>query len=380
MENHGDRGNMRIGIDASTIGTQGGPRTYVLNLIDCLLRIDRENEYVIFYNSKEHLGRFPQAREVVVPFSNPATRLFREHLLMAYHYKKERLDIIHNPKSAISRLKPCRTVATIFDLIPVTNPETEKWMARVYWKLQIPIAARYADFVITSSEFAKKEIIGRYGTPGDRIKVIPISYNSHCRPIVSGPEAEAVRKKYFIPDKYLLYVGTIQPRKNIGTLIKAYSSLAKAGKIMHKLVITGRKGWLYGPLFELIKNEGMEEKIVFTGFVPDEELPYIYNGADLFVYLSLFEGFGIPPLEAMACGVPVICSNTTSLPEVVGDAGILVAPADQKAVEEAILRIIGNPSLRKEMREKGLVQASRFSWERTARETLEVYREVVQGG
>lgn len=371
---------MRIGIDASTIGTQGGPRTYVLNLIDCLLMIDRENEYVIFYNSKEHLGRFPQAREVVVPFSNPAIRLFREHLLMAYHYKKERLDIIHNPKSAISRLKPCKTVTTIFDLIPVTNPETEKWMARIYWKLQIPIAARYADFVITSSEFAKKEIIGRYGTPGDRIKVIPISYNSHCRPIASGPEAETVRKKYFIPDKYLLYVGTIQPRKNIATLIKAYSSLAKTGKIKHKLVITGRKGWLYGPLFELIKNEGMEEKIVFTGFVPDEELPYIYNGADLFVYLSLFEGFGIPPLEAMACGVPVICSNTTSLPEVVGDAGILVAPADQKAVEEAILRIIGTPSLQKEMRERGLVQASRFSWERTARETLDVYREVVQGG
>lgn len=367
---------MHIGIDASTIGTQGGPRTYVLNLIDYLLKIDRENEYVIFYNSGEHLGRFPQAKEVVVPFANPATRLFREHLLMAYYYKKERLDIIHNPKSAISLLKPCKTVTTIFDLIPVTNPETEKWMARAYWKVQIPIAARYADFVITSSEFAKKEIINRYGTRGDRIKVIPISYNSNCRPIEPGPETEAVKKRYSIPDKYILYVGTIQPRKNISTLIKAYSSLAKSGRITHKLVITGRKGWLYDPLFELIKNEGMEEKAIFTGFVPDEELPYIYNRADIFVYLSLFEGFGIPPLEAMACGVPVICSNTTSLPEVAGDAGILVAPTDQKAVEEAILKIIQSPSLREEMREKGLIQAGRFSWERTARETLDVYREV----
>lgn len=367
---------MRIGIDASTIGTQGGPRTYVLNLISSILEIDKENDYVVFYNSEEHLGRFPQAKEVVVPFSNPATRLFREHLLMAYHYKKERLDIVHNPKSAISILKPCKTVVTIFDLIPVTNPETEKWMARVYWKIQIPIAARHADFVITSSEFAKKEIIGRYGTPGDRIRVIPISYNIHCRPIGAGPEAEAARKRYSMPDKYILYVGTIQPRKNISTLIKAYSSLAKIGRIKHKLVITGRKGWLYDPLFELIKDEEMEERIVFTGFVPDEELPYIYNGADLFVYLSLFEGFGIPPLEAMACGIPVICSNTTSLPEVVGDAGMLVAPTDQKAVEEAILKVLENADLRADMREKGLIQAKKFSWERTARETLEVYRDV----
>lgn len=371
---------MRIGIDASTIGTQGGPRTYVLNLIDGLLRIDNTDEYIIFYNSKEHIGRFPQVREIVVPLANPATRLFREHLLMAYYYKKERLDIIHNPKSAISFLRPCKTVATIFDLIPITHPETEKWMARAYWKVQIPIAARYADFVITSSEFAKKEIISRYRTPENKIRVIPISYNRHCRPMPPGPEAVVIRKKYSIPDKYILYVGTIQPRKNIAVLIKAFSSLVKRGAIRHKLVITGRKGWLYGPLFELIKDEGMEEKVIFTGFVPDEDLPYIYNGADLFVYLSLFEGFGIPPLEAMACGVPVICSNTTSLPEVVGDAGILVAPSDHKAVEEAVLMIIGSPSLQKELREKGLIQARRFSWERTARETLDVYREVIKGG
>lgn len=365
---------MRIGIDASTIGTQGGPRTYVLNLIESLLKIDRDNEYVLFYNSKEHVGKFPQVREVVVPFSNPATRLFREHLLMAYHYKRERLDIIHNPKSAISFLKPCKTVVTIFDLIPITNPETEKWMARVYWKIQIPAAARHADFVITSSEFAKREIIRRYGTPEDRIAVIPIAYNSYCRPIEKTQESDEVRRKYSIPDRYILYVGTIQPRKNIDTLVKAYSKLVKTKGVTHKLVITGRKGWLYGPLFELIKSEGLEQNVIFTGFVPDEELPYIYSGAELFVYLSLFEGFGIPPLEAMACGVPVICSNTTSLPEVVGDAGILKAPLDQDGIEKSIFTVLENDSLRAEMRLNGLAQAKKFSWERTAKETLKVYQ------
>lgn len=367
---------MRIGIDASTIGTQGGPRTYVLNLIESLLKIDKENEYVLFYNSEEHSGKFPKAREVVVPFSNPATRLLREHLLMAYHYKRECLDIIHNPKSAISLLKPCKTVVTIFDLIPVTNPETEKWMARIYWKVQIPTAARHADFVITSSEFAKREIIRRYGTSEERIKVIPIAYNNYCRPMDPGREADEVRRKYSIPDSYILYVGTIQPRKNIDTLVKAYSKLVKTKGVTHKLVITGRKGWLYGPLFELIKSEGMEQNVIFTGFVPDEELPYIYSSAELFVYLSLFEGFGIPPLEAMACGVPVICSNTTSLPEVVGDAGILEAPLDQEGIEKSMLTVLESPSLRREMQDKGFLQAKKFSWERTARETLRIYEEV----
>lgn len=370
---------MRIGIDASTVGTQGGPRTYVLNLIESLLKIDRENEYVIFYNSEKHLGLFPQAREIAVPFANPVTRLLREHILMPLFYKKEGLDIIHNPKSAISVFKPCKTVVTIFDLIPVTHPETEKWMARIYWSVQIPVAARHADFIITSSEFAKKEIISRYGTSEDRIKVIPIAYNSHCRPIKPSSEMDQIKDKYNMPEKYILYVGTIQPRKNIGTLIKSYSSLVKKGLTDHKLVITGRKGWLYGPLFELIKEEGMEENIVFTGFVPDEELPYIYNGADLFIYLSLFEGFGIPPLEAMACGVPVICSNTTSLPEVAGDAGTLVDPMDQEGVENEILKVLTTPSLQNDMKKKGLIQAEKFSWERTARETLQVYKDVVSG-
>ncbi len=367
---------MRIGIDASTLGTQGGPRTYVMNLIDSILKIDKSNEYVVFYNSDEFLGTFPRAREVAVPFSNPVTRLLREHLLMARRYKKERLDIIHNPKSAISLLKPCKTVATIFDLIPIMYPETEKWMARIYWKIQIPVAARNADFIITSSEFAKNEIVDRYGTPEERIAVIPIAYNSHCR--VIGPDSETVRvkEKYSLPDRYILYVGTIQPRKNLNLLIRSYSMLRKGGKIEQKLVIAGRKGWLYSSLFKLIEELGLKDDVVFTGFVPDEELPYVYNGADLFVYLSLFEGFGIPPLEAMACGVPVICSNTTSLPEVVGDAGILVDPTDGKAVEKAILTVLENPLLQEEMVEKGLRQAAKFSWERTARETLQVYREV----
>lgn len=368
---------MRIGIDASTISTQGGPRTYVLNLINSLLKKDKENEYVVFYNSEKHLGRFPHAREIVVPFSNPLTRLFREHVLMPIFYKKEKLDLIHNTKSAISLFKPCKTVVTIHDIIPLTNPETETFMAKSYWKIQIPVAAKRADKIITISEYARKEISGYFKLEEKSIAVVPNCYEDRFRPISDAEELEQIRSKYSLPSNYILYVGTIQPRKNLNLLIKSFFSLKKSGKISQKLVIAGRKGWLSSSLFDLIKELGIEGEVIFTGFVPDEELPYIYNMADIFVYLSLFEGFGIPPLEAMACGIPVVCSNTTSLPEVVGDAGMLVNPMDQNAVEEAILKVLENPELRIDMREKGLIQAKKFSWERTAGETLKVYKEVV---
>lgn len=370
---------MRIGIDASTIGTQGGPRTYVLNLISSLLKTDKGNEYVVFYNSREHLGRFPQAKEVVVPFANPATRLLREHILMPYFYKRERLDIIHNTKSAMSFLKPCKAVVTIHDVIPLTNPETETFLARTYWKIQMPIAARYADKIITISEYAKKEIIRFFDIREERITVIPNCFEDRFRPIFDSALLEKVRTKYALPEKYILYVGTIQPRKNLNLLIKSFSKLKKSGKIKQKLVIAGRKGWLYSSLFELIKELHIEDEVIFTGFVPDEDLPYMYNMADLFVYLSLFEGFGIPPLEAMACGVPVICSNTTSMPDVVGEGGILVDPTDQRAVEKTILDVLESPSLQREMRDKGIAQAKKFSWERTAKETLKVYGQVFIG-
>jgi glycosyltransferase involved in cell wall biosynthesis len=192
----------------------------------------------------------------------------------------------------------------------------------------------------------------------------------------SPDEGESVCRKYGLPKEYLLYVGTIQPRKNLETLIEAFYRLKKSASIDDKLVIVGRKGWLYEKLFARIKELHLESEIIFTGFVPDEELPFIYDRARVFLYLSLFEGFGLPPLEAMACGVPVITSNTTSLPEVVGDAGITVSPTDIDGVSAAIMRIISDPVLAAHLREAGRARAALFSWETAARETLAVYTQV----
>ncbi len=364
---------MRIAIDASTISTQGGPRTYVLGLIDALLRIDRENEYVIFYNDSAHLGRYPQAREIVLPGKNPLARLRREHVLLPSACRRERIDLLHCPKSAIPFCSPCPVVVTLHDLIPVKHPELEKRAAHLYWRLHIPWAARKSDFVITISQWAKEEIMAAYGVPEERIGVIMQSFDPAMLLPRDAAQGRALRGKYGLSEGYILYVGTIQPRKNLLSLIEAYDLLRREQPELPKLVIVGRKGWLYERLFARISELGLSGDVVFTGFVPDEELPFIYDGAALFAYVSLLEGFGRPPLEAMACGVPVITSDTTAIPEVVGEAGITVPPTDVAAIAAAMKRILSDPVLAAGLREAGRKRAALFSWETAARETLAVY-------
>jgi glycosyltransferase involved in cell wall biosynthesis len=267
-------------------------------------------------------------------------------------------------------------VVTLHDLIPITHPETETRAAQMYWRIQIPIAARRADFIITDSEHAQREIVEMYGVPGNRIAVTPLGYPPSMNAPPDPVRSAGVHRRYGLPDSYILYVGTIQPRKNLNMLIEAYARLRHEGSTDKKLVIVGRKGWLYEALFARITVLGLEDNVIFTGFVPDEELPDLYDGACLFVYLSLFEGFGLPPLEAMSRGVPVLTSNTTSLPEVVGDAGITVTPTNLEDVVAGMKSILLNADVAQQLAAAGKERAARFSWERTARETLAIYRQV----
>lgn len=367
---------MRIAIDASTLSTQGGPRAYVLGLLDALGRIGRDNDYVVFYNDFAHLGRFPWAREIVLPGKSPLCRLWREHVALPLACRREKVDLLHGPKSAIPFWSSCPTVVTLHDLIPITHPETETRAAQLYWRLQIPIAARRSHFIITDSGHARQEIVDMFGIPDRRIAVTPLGYPVAMDEPYDEARAVKVRQRFGLPDSYILYVGTIQPRKNLGMLIEAYNRLRREGVTEKKLVIAGRKGWLYDALFARISALGLESDVVFTGFVPDEDLPGLYDGACLFVYLSLFEGFGLPPLEAMARGVPVVTSNTTSLPEVVGDAGITVRPDNLEDIVAGMGSVLTDAGRAEQLRQLGKIRARQFSWERTARETLAIYRQV----
>jgi len=207
--------------------------------------------------------------------------------------------------------------------------------------------------------------------------------DARFQPITDPDTLARVRNRYGLPERFILYVGTIEPRKNLTTLLEAYAALtSRVSNLQYPisnihLVIAGRKGWLYEGFFRRLRELGLEREVVFPGFVPDEDLPALYSAAELFVFPSLYEGFGLPPLEAMACGTPVITSNSSSLPEVVGEVGIMVEPRDVRALAEAMELVLTDEGKRREMREKGLRQAARFSWKRTAQETLEVYRSVV---
>jgi glycosyltransferase involved in cell wall biosynthesis len=367
---------MRIAIDASTISTQGGPRTYVLGLVEALLRLDHDNEYVIFYNDPVHLGRFPSAREIVLPGKSPLARLWREHVVLPLACRREGINVLHCPKSAIPYFSPCPTVVTLHDLIPYNQPHFEKFAARLYWRLQIPIAARRSDYIITISEHARREISTQFAVPDSKISVIFNGFDRQMLKPRTNEDGTRIRSRYSLPEQYILYVGTIQPRKNIISLIEAYARLSREEESVGKLVIVGRKGWLYDDLFARITALGVSDRVIFTGFVPDEDLPYIYDGAALFVYLSLSEGFGIPPLEAMACGVPVIVSNMTAVPEVVGDAGITLEPTDIEQVVAAMKKVLFNASLAADMQSRGIARAAQFSWDAAACQVLAVYRRV----
>jgi glycosyltransferase involved in cell wall biosynthesis len=238
----------------------------------------------------------------------------------------------------------------------------------------MPRFLRAADAVIAVSECTKRDAIRFYRIPEEKITVIYEGVNPRFRP--ASPEAiAAVRARYGLPERFILYVGTIEPRKNLTTLLEAFHHLLATYDL--RLVIVGKKGWLYERFFRRLRELGLENRVLFTGYVPDEDLPAIYSAADLFVFPSLYEGFGLPVLEAMACGTPVICSNTSSLPEVAGDAALLVDPTDARALTGAMEQVLTNERLWATLRAKGMERARGFTWEKAAYRTWEVYQQVI---
>jgi glycosyltransferase involved in cell wall biosynthesis len=210
------------------------------------------------------------------------------------------------------------------------------------------------------------------------VTATPLAASSRFRPVGDSAELERVRKKYGINGDYILTVGSIQPRKNMPRLIRAYAHLCREAKLetIPKLVVVGKRAWLFEDTLDAAENSAVRDQILFVGYVPEEDLPALYTAAKCFVYPSYFEGFGIPTLEAMRCGTPTITSNRTCFPEIIGDAGLMVDPFDERAIQEGMVRVLGDEKLRRELSEKGTKRASRFDWKETAQQTLKVYDRV----
>jgi glycosyltransferase involved in cell wall biosynthesis len=374
---------LHIAIDAHSVGTGlAGNETYAANLVEALAEVDTANRYTLYVTRREaaerYRGRWPHVR---VRRTLPHTPLVRIPLTMAAELlRRPRPDLLHVQFTA-PPFAPCPVVATIHDLSFEHLPETFKRRSRAQLRLTVRRTARTAAHIITMSEFTRRDLVETYGVAPDRITVTPGAAPPHFRP-ASDEEVARVRRRHGIEESYILAVGSIQPRKNLVRLLRAYSDLRQSRRTakLPQLVLVGKRAWLYGPTLRAVEECGVGDRTIFTGYVSEADLPALYTGALCFVYPSYFEGFGLPPLEAMQCGAPVITGDRTSLPEVVGDAALTVDPFDERAIAAALARLVEDAELRASLRVKGLERARTFNWHKTARQTLEVYERVAGGG
>jgi len=372
---------VRIGINAFYLGAvTTGSGQYINHLIRQLTRLGGENEYVLI-------------NPVPTPFdsiSENLAKLWFEQVSFPRTCRRQGVEIAHVPYFASPLFPTTPTVVTVHDLIPMLLPAYRgSILVRLYTRL-VAAAARKADIVLTDSQASKQDIVRLLGIPTERVRVIYLAVDDIYQPALDEHRLAGTRRKYGLPESYLLYLGGFDQRKNVPTLLKAFAQLAKDSRIGEwrvesgdsrvSLVVAGRlpeKGSDFFPdPRPIVRELGIGERVIFTGWVPEEDKPALYSGARALVFPSLYEGFGLPPLEALACGTPVIASNRGSLPEIVGEGGLLLEPDDVEGLATAMEKLLNDDTLWGDLQEKGLAHAARFSWEKTARETLAVYQEI----
>lgn len=375
---------LQVVMDAGPAVHQGaGLARYTERLADHLLREQAERVALsLFFNA--HSGHalpssLTGAAAHSVPMGQYAWRLgvlagqlfgrpdYAQHIPGA--------PIFHATEHLLPRLpRTTATVLTVHDLIFEHYPQHHKITNRLFLKVGMPLFVRRADAVIAVSHNTKRDLVDRYRTPAAKIHVIHEGIDDRFAPI-GPPGVHRVQSQYSPDRPYLLMVGTLEPRKNHAAALDLLARL-KAEEYPHRLVVAGGKGWLFEPIQRLVDELGLTDDVVFTGFVADEELPALYTGAACVVMPSLYEGFGFPVLEAMACGVPVVCSNVSSLPEVAGDAALTVDPTDDDALFTAVRRVLTEPELARYLGAAGQRQAAGFRWDRCAADTADLYWEV----
>lgn len=359
-------------IDISAgVNVQAGLGRYTRSLVDALLPYTTPQ---VFYNNIP--GRTqPQFEQLTTHSINLGYKPWRMAVYMGqrvglpYNRLVPRTTIFHATEHLLMPLRGVKTVLTVHDLIYKLFPEHHKKLNYWYLNAAMPLFVKRADAIITISESSKQDLISHYGTPAKKIHVIYEAAAAHFQP-QSDETVQAVKQRYHLPEQYLLVVGTIEPRKNYSRLVEALMHLRHDYPEL-ALVVVGSKGWLYESFFAQIKE--LQAPVVFPGYIPDQDLPAVYAGAMVAVMASIYEGFGLPILEAMACGTPVAASHAASLPELGGEAAVYFDPYEVSSMVDALQKLLNDASLREKYAQMGLVQAAKFSWDRTARETLAVY-------
>lgn len=382
---------MRVGINAQLLYLSGSYRAagisrYIHRLLEHLRPLATEEERLIAFTGRwelppelEPTGYF-RMRQSRLPTWKPPVRIGWEQLFQPAAVMVERLDLLHSTSYVQPLLCPARSVVTMLDLSFLRMPEAFNRWNRAYLATMARLSARRCNRIIAISDSTKQDVVRYLGVSAEKVQVIYLGVDPVFRPTEDPGRLARFREERHVPERFLLYVGTLEPRKNVGRLVEAYARARQQSGIPHKLVLGGARGWLYDSIFARVRELGLERDVLFTSYIPYDELPLWYNCADIFIYPSLYEGFGLPPLEAMACGTPVITSSASSLPEVVGAAAITVNPLDVEALAGAIVRVLDEPALHRQLKEAGPRRAARFSWAEMARSTLRLYRDVVNRG
>jgi glycosyltransferase involved in cell wall biosynthesis len=367
---------MRVAIDARKLH-DFGIGTYIRNLLRQLARIDHDTEYVLLCGEADvgvaaQLG--PNFRAVLEPSPNYS---IREQIHVPWVLRRERPDLYHAPHYVLPAAVSCSSVVTIHDCIHLMFPQyLPNRMAYAYARAQMWTAAHRSDCILTVSDASKRDILHLFNVPPEKIVVVYNAIDAHFS-LTPAPEAVArVRERYQLNHRFVLYVGNIKPHKNLVRLIEAFNELRSGDLEDVKLLIIGDEISKLPALRRAVHRHKLHKHVRFLGYVPDDQLAVLYRLAAVFVFPSLYEGFGLPPLEAMASGTPVVTSNVSSLPEVVGDAAVLVDPHDVDSIVAGLRSVLTDPVRAEEMRRKGLERAREFSWERSVAKTLEVYKRI----
>lgn len=370
-------------IDARSMDKrQSGVGSYVTHLIQGLKTANKKHRYALMVTSRQAAALpdyFKEFEIYTVPFSSENHVMGDpwEFILLPRLLRNNAIDIFHGPAFMAPPFhKGFQSVATIHDLVAFHHPHTIPMKYAFYMRFLIKLMIRRAGGIITDSEFIRNEIIKMFHVDEKKVFAIPIAASEMFKPTEDKSRIEKLKELYGINKRYFLHVGNIEPRKNLTNLFRACDRVWERLGQDFQLVVVGKKGWLYRGIFDTLRETKCAHDVIFTGYVREEDIPALYSGADFFIFPSIYEGFGLPILEAMRCGTPVITSNVSSMPEVAGDAALYVDPSKPEDIAEKILELVYNKTLREKMREKGFLQAAKFSWEKTARKILNVYVKV----
>ena len=341
---------------------------YTRSLLRALLKLDRRNRYVLFLRDGKAADQFAQYPNVVPVVLATKRRMLFDQVFVPWAARKHRCDVIMNLKHSVPLLTSARTVLVMHGADWIAFPQNYYFLDRLYHGVSLPVFCRKADRIVSVSKDAAEVAIRHLKLPRSKLATIYHGCRSEFMPVDDPVRRQAVRERYRLPERFILYVGRIYPMKNVGGLIEAFAQLRD--RIPHDLVLSGIKYYKTEKDLAGIERHGLQDRVKLTGFVEESDLPVIYNLADAFVLPSLYEGFGIPLLEAMACGCPIVTSTAGSCPEVAGDAAELVNPQDPRDIARGIEKVLSNGAYAKELRARGRKRVAHFSWDKSARETL----------